>query len=105
MGIIETVGYVGDGFILCPGCAHEGYEEDCDQPISFRGSFLSWLRSKGLHVVTDQEDFGPEGCYCECGAAIQESYCRECGSATSNFEELCDNCLADETEMPDAPDA
>ena len=105
MGIIEIIGYVGDGFIMCKVCAFDTYQEECQDPFNFAGSFKEWLKDKNLQVVTDQEDFGPEGYYCDCGAAIQESYCREYGSATGNFEELCENCMADETETSDAQDA
>jgi hypothetical protein len=96
MGTIEIVGYVGDGFIMCKVCAFDAYQEECQDPINFAGSYKEWLKSKGLHVVTDQDDFGSEGCYCDCGNAIQESYCPKCGNATGTYGEICENCRIDD---------
>ena len=98
MGTIETVGYVGDWEIICCACARKEYAQDCKEPINFQGTFISWLKANSLHVVTDQEDFGPAGYYCDCGNAIQEGYCPECGNATGGIGgELCDNCMKKES--------
>lgn len=94
MGTIEIVGYVGDGFIMCLQCVCKEYDEDRAEPFNFQGTFKDWLKSKGLKAVTDQEDFGSEGCYSDCGNAIQESYCPKCGNATGTFGDLCSNCEA-----------
>ena len=99
MGIIEIVGYVGDGVIECCECARKNYEDDCREPQNFQGTFKEWLAKNDLQAVTDQEDFGPEGYYCDCGKAIQESYCPQCCYATGTFGEICDNC---KTNLDDA---
>ena len=99
MGIVEVVGYAGDGFINCTQCTREQYEEELLEPVCYVGSFRQWLVSRGLQAVTDQEEFGPEGYYCDCGNAIQESRCPRCGIIGGGGE-LCRNCKA--TDDPEA---
>ena len=102
MGIVELVGYVTDGAIICVDCVHARYKYATRADTVDGGrdrDFERWTHNNDMAVITNLDDLGPEGCYCDvCCVEIQTPYCPECGNATGTGEELCFNCRSDEEE-------
>ena len=94
----NVVGYIVDDGTLCKDCAKEYYGLTGDE----RDTLLSRADITAIYKANSDE-WEPDGLSCEdCGEAIFDPSCKECGEGTLERDEdgetLCENCKAKKEE-------